>query len=106
MIWVAAILIIICGLYSVGTVGVTGGPNKGEHPFTVTMVHMPAFAYFGSRWPALSRHLYWGGLVAALVLSIIALRLTHSENPNWKFPVRVFLSLLYAGFVFILITRP
>ena len=105
--WVAAILIAIAGAYSVGTVGVTGGPNHGEHPFTVTIVHMISFVATGQQhWPAVSRHLYWGGLIAALILSVIALRMTFNENREWRVFVRVPLGLLYAGFLVVLFMRP
>ena len=104
--WVAAVFIAIAGLYTVGTVGVTGGPNHGEHPFTVTIVHMIVFYLRGQGWPASSRHLYWGGLAAALVLSIIALRLTFSDNRWWRWLVRVPLALVYAGLLVVLFKRP
>lgn len=103
---VAAILIVFAGLHSVGTVGVTGGPNHGEHPFIVTVVHMITFSFLGQHWPVVSRQLYWGGLVAALVLSVIALRLTYNENRAWRVLVRVPLGLLYAGFLVVLFKRP
>jgi hypothetical protein len=102
----AAILIALAGLYSVGTVGVTGGPNKGEHPFIVTLVHMVAFYSRGQHWPAVSRHLYWEGLFAALVLSVISLLLTYNTNRGWRVFVRVPLGLLYAGFLVVLFKRP
>ena len=102
----AAILIALAGLHSVLTVGVTGGPNHGEHPFIVTVVHMIAFCFLGQHWPAVSRHLYWGGLIAALVLSVIALRLTYNTNRGWRVLVRVPLGLLYAGFLVVLFKRP
>jgi hypothetical protein len=102
---IAAILIANAGLYSVVTTGITGGPNHGEHPFTVTLVHMIAFYFFGQHWPAVLRHLYWGGLIAALVLSVIALRLAFNTNKEWRIFVRVSLGLLYAGFLVLLFKR-
>ena len=57
-VWVAAVLIGIAGFYSVGTVGVTGGPNHGEHPFVLAIVHMVAFFFLGKHWPAVTLHLY------------------------------------------------
>jgi hypothetical protein len=104
--WVAAALIAMAGLYSVGTIGVTGGPNHGEHPFIVTVVHMVAFFFLGKNWPAVSQQLYWAGLIVALILSIIALRLTYSDHRKWRRLVRIPLGLLYAGFLVVLLKRP
>src|SRR5690242_4698448 len=105
-VWMAAVLIVIAGLYSVGTVGVTGGPNHGEHPFTVSIIHIATFVFLGKNWPSVSLHLYWGGLMAALILSIIALRMTYNENRGWRLFVRIPLRLLYAGFLVVLFKRP
>jgi hypothetical protein len=104
--WIAAILIVLAGLYSVATVGVTGGPNHGEHPFIVTIVHMAAFFFLGKHWPAASRHLYWEGLAAALVFSIVALRQMYSGNRFWRVVLRILLGLLYVGFLVVLFKRP
>jgi hypothetical protein len=106
LLWIAAILIVIAGFHTVATVGVTGGPNHGEHPFTVTLVHMIVFAFLGRHWPVLSRHMYWGGLAVALVLSIIALRLTFNENRAWRVLIRIPLGLLYVGLLVVLFKRP
>lgn len=104
--WIAALFITIAGAYSVGTVGITGGPNHREHPFTVTIVHAVAFYFLSKTWPAPSRELYWGGLACALVLAAVAMRLTHGEKTSRRPWVRVPLGLLYAGFLLILFKRP
>jgi hypothetical protein len=41
-----------------------------------------------------------------LILSVIALRLTYSENKGWRTLVRIPLGLLYAGFLVVLFKRP
>jgi hypothetical protein len=105
-VWMAAGLIVIAGLYSVGTVGATGGPNHGEHPFTFSIVHIAVFFFLGKNWPAVSLHLYWGGLIATLILSVIALRLTYNVNKGWRMFVRIPLGLLYAGFLVVLFKKP
>ena len=101
----AAVLIAIAGVYSVGMVGVTGGPAKGEHPLIVTIVHIFAFGATGKHWRAVSQNLYWNGLWAALVLSVIALLLTYFENRWWRVLVRIPLALLYVGFLVVLFKR-
>jgi hypothetical protein len=103
--WASGMAVAIAGLYTVGTVGVTGGPNHGEHPLIVTIVHMVAFAYFGRTWPMHSRELYWGGLIVALALSVISLRMTHNENRSWRVPVRIGMAMIYGGLLFVLFSR-
>jgi hypothetical protein len=102
----AAIGIGFAGLYSVISAGTTGGPNHGDHPFLVTVIHMGCFAWFATGWPVLSRELYWGGLAAALVLSIVALRKTHDVRRGWLIPLRLGLAAVYAGLMFVLFRKP
>src|SRR5260370_40878492 len=103
---IAAILIVLAGVYSVGTVGVTGGPNHGEHPLIVTIVHIVTFMAKGQHWPAVSRRLYFEGLYTALILCIIALLMTYSEHRVWRVLVRIPLPLLYFGFLRLLFQKP
>ena len=104
--WWAAIGIAFGGLYTVSSVGQTGGPNHGEHPFTTTIVHMIVFFIYGRHWPLLSRELYWGGLVVALLLSIGALGAVGEQNKRLRIFLRIPLALLYAGFMVILFRKP
>lgn len=108
MFWtvLAAVGIVWAGIGSVAFVGETGAAAKGETAFTATLVHMAVFYFAGKHWPALSRKLYWEGLVAALVLSFIAYLLTYNENRRWRWAIRIPLALLYVGFLVILFKRP
>jgi len=47
MIYFTLFLIFLAGIYSVLIVGVTGGPNHGEHPLLVTLIHLGIF-YFSA----------------------------------------------------------
>jgi hypothetical protein len=67
---------------------------------------MLAFWLLGRHWPAVSRHLYWGGLITALILSFTALRMTFNEHRGWRVFIRVPLGILYAGFLVVLFKRP
>jgi hypothetical protein len=102
------IFIALLGAYSVSAVGVTGGPNHGEHPFIVTLVHLGAFAWRGPALPELSNHAYWGSLLVALALSIVALWLTANTNSprGWPVLLRVGLGLCYATLFGLLLVRP
>jgi hypothetical protein len=104
--WIAAILIAIAGFTSVETIGESGSGFAGPQSFNVTVIHMIAFFFLGRHWPAVSRKLYWGGLIAALVLSVISLRLTYGESRVWRVLLRVLLGLVYAGFLVVLFKRP
>jgi hypothetical protein len=60
--WVVAAFA-IGAVYATFTVGTSGGPNKGEHPMTVTAIHAVAFFAMAKGWP---RGAWWGylGLLA------------------------------------------
>ena len=104
--WLAAALIAIAGLHTVASVGMTGGPSHGEHPFIVTLLHMGIFYPFSHAWPAFSRHLYWGGLGASLLLSIAAMNMIGDEYRTHRLIVRIPLGIIYAGFLLILFSKP
>jgi hypothetical protein len=104
--WLAVVAFL--GAYSVFTVGVTGGPNHGEHPFLVTLVHMAAFGWRGPELPTLSHRIYWGGLLAALALGFVAMMYTsNSKAPaHWQLLTRIALGLSYAALLAVLILKP
>lgn len=102
----AIIGIILAGIYSVATVGETGGPNHGEHPMTVAILHMIIFAIKGRHWPTLSKELYWAGLAVTLILGILSLIKTFDESRSWRIPVRIFLGLTYVGLLVVFFKRP
>lgn len=104
----AAVLAI--GLYSVLIVGVTGGPNHGEHPLVATLVHLACFLWFGRRWPAAPWWLYVGLLALALVASLVGVGSRAFDRSRGKSTARwaiaqALLAAAYAGLVATLLWR-
>jgi hypothetical protein len=102
----AVVLVSLAGLYSVSTVGVTGGPNHGEHPMTVSIVHLVCFFIFARGWPALSYYSYLGGLLAALAASMAALTFDAVSRPRVQWTIRAVIAVVYGGLLWILVARP
>lgn len=79
--WAAAAFI-FGALYASLTVGVTGGPNKGEHPFLVSVIHLILFFVLARGW---ARGPWWGylGLLAlTIAASLWAMRLAGRTGPK------------------------
>lgn len=76
----ALILVPFAGFYAVTNVGTSGGPNHGDHPFIVNMVHLIAFCIKAQHWPRQLFWIYFGVLMAAIVLSAAVLNL----RGGWK----------------------
>jgi len=47
----ALVLVPLAGLYATLNVGFSGGPNHGEHPFIVNVVHLFVFCMKAGHWP-------------------------------------------------------
>ena len=106
MAWLPVVGISLSGIHTVASAGTTGGPNHGEHPFLVTVLHGLVFFFGNNGWPLFSRQLYWGGLALALALSLITLRHTFDDRRGWLIPMRLALGLVYVGFLVIYFRRP
>jgi len=105
----AAVGVALCGAYSVGTIGATGGPNHGEHPLICTVVHGAVFAFVSGDWPPFSRELYGALLVLALVAAVVALRLTPAIDDAQRrklWPPRIAIALVYVGLLAVYFARP
>ena len=72
--WAAAAFV-AGALYATFTVGVSGGPNHGEHPFLVTVIHVVAFFALARGWAPGPWWGYLGLLALTLGASIWAMRL-------------------------------
>ena len=72
------------GVYSVLIVGVTGGPNRGEHPLTATLVHLCCFVWFARGWPAAPWRVYAGWLTIALIASLVGFGSRESDRSRGK----------------------
>ncbi len=66
----ALVLVPLAGLYATLNVGVSGGPNHGEHPFIANVVHLVVFSMKAEHWPRPLFWAYFGVLIAATVFSL------------------------------------
>lgn len=91
-------LLALAGLYTTGTVGVTGGPNHGEHPFIVNVLHLAIAASWGLRsWTRGPYWTYLGLLGVAIALSVAVISLRASSQPGKVWAGRAGMAALYAG---------
>jgi hypothetical protein len=94
--WGGFAMLVLAGLYATSTVGVTGGPNHGEHPFIVNLVHMGVAAFWALRgWPPPPRWSYLGVLGAAIVLSVLVLNYTAASSRGRVWTARAAMAALY-----------
>lgn len=100
----------VFGLWSVAMVGVSGGPNHGEHPFLCSVFHALAFAFKGPALPTLANRGYWGALAVAGVLSIVAMRWMNAGErevmARWQLLLRVGIALAYCAMLALLVLKP
>lgn len=97
-------LVILAGFHATWTIGVTGGPNHGEHPFIVNVVHLIVTFWTFGEWPAQLRWTYRGLVAIGIVLGIVAIRLVDA-GAGAKWAARVAMILLYVGLLVILLRR-
>jgi hypothetical protein len=96
--------VVLAGLYATMTIGVTGGPNHGEHPFIVNVLHLGvATGWAVKEWPPAARWTYLGLLAAAVLLSLAVLRLRLSSEPRKVWAARVAMAALYLGLLGVMI---
>ena len=99
---VALILVPLAGIYVTCNIGFSGGPNHGDHPFIVNIIHFIAFLIQAQHWPRPQFWSYFGILVAALALSVVVLE----RRGGWKdrdiLAPRLVMAAFYAGLVGIL----
>ena len=106
MIYLILALLILAGIYSVAIVGVTGGPNHGEHPLVVSLFHLGVFYFTAGSWPeGIHNHYLWL-LVACLVASIIGFGSADYSKLGIRFWLaRAMLFAAYIGLVFLFLSR-
>ncbi|MFH0787170.1 MAG: hypothetical protein V2B13_06090 [Pseudomonadota bacterium] len=71
--WLATGLFVLLTLYIVLMVGVSGGPNHGEHPLLLNLAHLIVFYMMAGNWPLEYYTLYRNLLLAAILLSFLAI---------------------------------
>jgi hypothetical protein len=89
-------LVIVCGFHGTWTIGVTGGPNHGEHPFLVNVIHLLVAFWAVKEWPAQARWTYLGLVAAAVALGIVAMRLV-GAGPKALWTARAAMVAIYLG---------
>jgi hypothetical protein len=90
-------LLILAGVYATAALGTSGGPNHGEHPFTVNVIHLVATFWTLRGWPSGARWAYTGILGVAVLISILAMQLRGYSEPGRVWAARAAMALLYLG---------
>lgn len=99
-------LVALAGFHATWTIGVTGGPNKGEHPFMVNLLHLGIAGFWATRgWPAGDRWTYLGLVGAGVLLGVAAMPWRVEDDPRKVWAGRVAMVALYLGLLAILIWR-
>ena len=102
MIYLIVAFIFIAGLYTVMIVGITGGPNNGEHPLLIILIHLAIFYFTAGSWPEHLFNLYFRVLFFCLAASIVGFGNSEYAMRKGRFLLaRVILSIGNAGFIFI-----
>jgi len=95
----ALILVPFAGIYATCNIGFSGGPNHGDHPFVVNVIHGIAFLVKAQHWPRPQFWSYFGIGAAALALSAVVL----NRRGGWKdrdiLAPRLIMAALYAGLI-------
>ncbi|HEX7898520.1 MAG TPA: hypothetical protein VF950_12215 [Planctomycetota bacterium] len=92
-----AILFVAGALYASFTLGTTGGPNHGEHPLTVTVLHMILFFWLARGWARGPWWGYLGLLTATLLFAGWGIGLAFVREPWKRRAGRAALLALHAG---------
>ena len=106
MFYFTLVMIVLAGIYSVMIVGVTGGPNHGEHPLLVALIHFGVFYFSAKSWPlGIHDHYFW-----LLVFCVVASIIGYGSAYNAKWQVRFWLArgilfASYVGLVFLYLSR-
>jgi hypothetical protein len=90
-------LLVLAGVYATMSLGTSGGPNHGEHPFTTNVVHLAVSFWTLRGWPAGPRWTYMGILGAAVLLSVFAFPLRAHFEPRRVWVARAAMAALYVG---------
>jgi hypothetical protein len=97
----------LLAFYCVSSVGISGGPNHGEHPFIVNLLHALVFLALAA-WEGAPYWGYLGLLAAALVLScyVMPLRVWNEGEARRVWLARAAMLAIYAGLYAILASEP
>jgi hypothetical protein len=92
-----AVLFWAGALYATFSLGTTGGPNKGEHPMTVTVVHAGLFFWLARGWPRGPWWAYLGLLAATFLFTVYAIHLAFVTEAWKRWAGRGVVFALHAG---------
>ena len=99
-------LVILAGFHATWTVGVIGGPNHGEHPFTTNLIHLGVAGFWATRgWPSGDRWTYLGLVAGGVLLGIPAMGWRVDDDPKKVWAGRLVMIALYLGLLYILLWR-
>ncbi len=99
----ALILVPLAGLYATLNVGFSGGPNHGEHPFIINVIHFVVFCMKAGHWP---RPLYWtyfGVLLGTTVFSLFIQGLRGGWTDRPVLAARLAMASAYAAMIGLLV---
>jgi len=82
-----SLFFVLLGFYAVFAIGLSGGPNHGEHPFILNVCHLVGFLILSRAWNSDYYYTYLTIIVLALALSIYAIRIRIWDQPQraWIF---------------------
>jgi hypothetical protein len=92
-----AVLFWAGALYATFSLGTTGGPNHGEHPMIVTVVHAACFIGLARGWPRGAWWAYLGLLTVTLLFAVYAIRLAFTAEAWKRRAGRAVVFALHAG---------
>lgn len=84
-------------LYATFNVGFSGGPNKGDHPLTLTIVHVVLFFIFARGWSRGAWWAYLGVLTLTLVYAGWSMTLVGEQRAGRLWTARGIMFALHAA---------
>jgi hypothetical protein len=99
----ALILVPFAGIYATCNVGMSGGPNHGEHPFIINVIHLIAFCIKAQHWPRPLFWAYFGVLFAATALAAAVQELRGGWTDRPVLLPRLGMAALYMGLTWMVV---
>lgn len=94
--WALA-LVPLAGVYATCNIGFSGGPNHGDHPFIVNVIHLAAFSFKAGHWPRPLWWTYFGVLLGASLLSLAVVGFRGGWKDRPVLLAHLGMSALYLG---------
>ncbi|RPI79607.1 MAG: hypothetical protein EHM45_02235 [Desulfobacteraceae bacterium] len=100
-----SLFFVLLGFYAVFAIGLSGGPNHGEHPFILNVCHLAGFLFLARAWDNNYYYTYLAILVSALALSVYAIRIRIWDQPKRTWLFRGLVSGCYLALFLIIQTK-